>query len=322
MYRYELQYDDISTTQLDPRKIPHYPINDALQSVGGRNIVGLPWDTLAAKQAQGAQAMLRDRALRSISITHKIPEVHLGQANQDLVALHTPARPPVEASDVSEPSDLPDLIDTETGEIVPPGDYDPSSIPPGTQQFPIYTPRPSPSDRQSTFLMQKLLLAAMAAKQKQETAHSHELLDAHEKELALKAQLEDLRDDYARLLISKQKPLSQQDLYPKDDDPEEEPPDTGGASGSGGYSTSALGPRPQRPPIGPMAHGVGTSYDLITPAPAAPAASSAPPATHAAEITTEGFAERPGGDGAPQIQRPVRVRRPYRSEKTPDGVKW
>ncbi len=60
----ELQYDDISTTQLDPSKIPHYPINEALQSVGGRNLVGLPWDALAAKQAQGAQAMLRDRALR------------------------------------------------------------------------------------------------------------------------------------------------------------------------------------------------------------------------------------------------------------------
>ena len=56
MYRVELQYDDISTTQLDPRKIPHYPIDEALQSVGGRNLVGLPWNALAEKQAQGAQA--------------------------------------------------------------------------------------------------------------------------------------------------------------------------------------------------------------------------------------------------------------------------
>ena len=158
--------------------------------------------------------------------------------------------------------------------------------------------------------MQKLLLAAMAAKQKQETAHSHELLDAHEKELALKAQLEDLRDDYARLLISKQKPLSQQDLYPR---PEEESPDTGGASGSGGYST--LGPRPQRPPVGPSAHGVGTSFDLITPAASPGAPEGPPPVTHAAEITTEGYAERPGGDGAPQILRPARVRPPFRPKK-------
>ena len=93
MYRVELQYDDISTTQLDPRKIPHYPINEALSSVGGRNLVGLPWNALAEKQAQGAQAMLRDKALRSISITHGIPEVHLGQASPDLVALHTPSQP-------------------------------------------------------------------------------------------------------------------------------------------------------------------------------------------------------------------------------------
>ena len=73
MYRVELQYDDISTTQMDPQKIQHYPINDALQSVGGRNLVGLPWNALAEQQAQGSQAMLRDEALRSISITHGIP---------------------------------------------------------------------------------------------------------------------------------------------------------------------------------------------------------------------------------------------------------
>ena len=94
MYRVELQYDDISTTQLDPRKIPHYPINEALQSVGGRNLVGLAWNALAEKQAQGAQAMLRDKALRSISISHGIPEVHLGHASPDLISMHTPQPPP------------------------------------------------------------------------------------------------------------------------------------------------------------------------------------------------------------------------------------
>jgi hypothetical protein len=79
MYRVELQFDDISgNTQIDPSKIPHYPINDALASVAGRNLVGLPWDALVAKQAQGSQAMLRDQALRSISIAHGVPEVHLG----------------------------------------------------------------------------------------------------------------------------------------------------------------------------------------------------------------------------------------------------
>ena len=149
-----------------------------------------------------------------------------------------------------------------------------------------------------------MLIAAIAAKHKQETAHSHELLDAHQKELALKAQLESLRDDYARLLISKKKPLSEKDLYPPADP--EDPTDTGNASGSGGYGMDASASQVStivRPPIGPMAHGVGTSYDLITPAAPAASSSSAPPVTHAAEITTEGFAERPGGDGAPQ--RPV-----------------
>ena len=117
MYRVELQYDDINTTQLDPRKIPHYPINEALQSVGGRNLVGLPWNALAEKQAQGAQAMLRDRALRSISVSHGIPEVHLGHASPDLIAMHTPVDAtliPVPSSDPSEvPSDLPHLSEVE-----------------------------------------------------------------------------------------------------------------------------------------------------------------------------------------------------------------
>ncbi len=53
MYRVELQYDDISApTQLDPTTIPHSPINDDLQSVGGRYLAGLPWDALAENKRE------------------------------------------------------------------------------------------------------------------------------------------------------------------------------------------------------------------------------------------------------------------------------
>ena len=116
MYRIELQYDDISTTELDPPKIPHYPINDALRSVGGRNLMGLPWNALAEKQAQGAQAMLRDRALRSINISHGIPEVHLGHASPDLIAMHTPVGHSATSIPVP-PSDVPPLSEVEDPEL-------------------------------------------------------------------------------------------------------------------------------------------------------------------------------------------------------------
>ena len=60
MYRYETQYHDMTVDRgLDPRKIPHYPINDFMQSVAGRNLAGAAWDELAALQAKGAQAMQR-----------------------------------------------------------------------------------------------------------------------------------------------------------------------------------------------------------------------------------------------------------------------
>jgi len=105
MYRFENQYDDLRhPTQIDPTKIPFFPINEALKSVGGRNIVGLPWDALAQKQAMGAQAMLRDQALRSISVTHAVPEVHLGHAPPDLIAHHTPARAPAPLAIEDDPA--------------------------------------------------------------------------------------------------------------------------------------------------------------------------------------------------------------------------
>ena len=64
MYRYETQYHDMTVDRgLDPRKIPHYPINDFMQSVAGRNLAGAAWDELAALQAKGAQATLCMKSL-------------------------------------------------------------------------------------------------------------------------------------------------------------------------------------------------------------------------------------------------------------------
>ena len=60
LYRYESQYHDLSgSTEVDPSRIPSYPINDALRGVAGRNIAGAAWDALAAKQESAAQAIQR-----------------------------------------------------------------------------------------------------------------------------------------------------------------------------------------------------------------------------------------------------------------------
>ena len=81
MYRYETQYHDVTVDRgLDPRKIPHYPINDFMQSVAGRNLAGAAWDKIAAMQAQGAQAMQRDQQIREVSVATGVPEVHLHAA--------------------------------------------------------------------------------------------------------------------------------------------------------------------------------------------------------------------------------------------------
>ena len=48
MYRPVKQYHDIGNpTEVDPNKIPSYPLNDAMQSVQGRNLAGAAWDLLA-----------------------------------------------------------------------------------------------------------------------------------------------------------------------------------------------------------------------------------------------------------------------------------
>ena len=81
MYRSETQYHDVTVDSgLDPRKVPHYPIIDFMQSVAGRNLAGAAWDQLAAMQAKGAQAMQRDQDIREISVASGIPEVFLHQS--------------------------------------------------------------------------------------------------------------------------------------------------------------------------------------------------------------------------------------------------
>ena len=78
LYRVEAQYHDLTgSTEVDPSRIPSYPINDALRSVAGRNIAGAAWDALAAKQASAAQAMMRGDQIRAMSVQTGIPEVHL-----------------------------------------------------------------------------------------------------------------------------------------------------------------------------------------------------------------------------------------------------
>ena len=78
MYRYITQYHDMHQDRgLDPSKIPHYPINEFMQSVAGRNLAGAAWDQIAAMQAKGAQAMQRDQEIREISVATGVPEVHL-----------------------------------------------------------------------------------------------------------------------------------------------------------------------------------------------------------------------------------------------------
>ena len=78
LYRYESQYHDLSgSTEVDPSRVPSYPINDALRGVAGRNLAGSAWDALAARQASAAQAMQRGEQIRALSVQTGIPEVHL-----------------------------------------------------------------------------------------------------------------------------------------------------------------------------------------------------------------------------------------------------
>ena len=78
LYRVEAQYHDLTgSTEVDPSRIPSYPINDALRGVAGRNLAGASWDSLAAKQESAAQAMQRGEQIRAMSVQTGIPEVHL-----------------------------------------------------------------------------------------------------------------------------------------------------------------------------------------------------------------------------------------------------
>ena len=44
------------TTEIDPRRIPEYPVSERLRGIEGRNLVGQPWDVLAAQADKAKQA--------------------------------------------------------------------------------------------------------------------------------------------------------------------------------------------------------------------------------------------------------------------------
>ena len=271
MYRVELQYDDISTTQLDPRKIPHYPVNDALQSVGGRNLVGLPWNALAEKQAQGSQAMLRDRALRSISISHGIPEVHLGHASPDLVAMHTPALSalhlatsiPVPPSDVPSeyPSSLPPLTEVED----PPEISEAEALLRATES--IHSAESvHPEDLRSARSSnsgQRSLVGMVAARIRQENEAAREIHEGSAFQRRMREARQALQEERVHHLLGRSTP---------------------------GITAKRWATK--------RAQNVGTSYDHIAHAPPAVEAGE-PPVMHSAEIPTEpAYMEREGGTGA------------------------
>ena len=54
LFRVEPQFHTLSgTTEIDLRHIPEYPVSERLRGIEGRNIVGQPWDVLAAQGRHG-----------------------------------------------------------------------------------------------------------------------------------------------------------------------------------------------------------------------------------------------------------------------------
>ena len=62
------------TTEIDPRRTPEYPVSERLRGIEGRNLVGQPWDVLAAQADKAKQAEEKMVALRYAAEDTGIPE--------------------------------------------------------------------------------------------------------------------------------------------------------------------------------------------------------------------------------------------------------
>ena len=57
LFQVEPQYYSLGgTTEIDPTHIPEFPVSERLRGIEGRNIVGAPWDQLAAQADNARQA--------------------------------------------------------------------------------------------------------------------------------------------------------------------------------------------------------------------------------------------------------------------------
>ena len=78
LFQVEPQFYSLAgTTEIDPSHIPEFPVSERLKGIEGRNLVGAPWDQLAAQADQAKQAEERGMALHYASEQTGIPIQHI-----------------------------------------------------------------------------------------------------------------------------------------------------------------------------------------------------------------------------------------------------
>ena len=78
LFQVEPQFYSLGgTTEIDPTHIPEFPVSERLRGIEGRNIVGAPWDQLAAQADNAKQAEERGMALRYASEQTGVPLGHI-----------------------------------------------------------------------------------------------------------------------------------------------------------------------------------------------------------------------------------------------------
>ena len=78
LFQVEPQFYSLAgTTEIDPSHIPEFPVSERLKGIEGRNLVGAPWDQLAAQADQAKQAEERGMALHYASEQTGIPVGHI-----------------------------------------------------------------------------------------------------------------------------------------------------------------------------------------------------------------------------------------------------